>query len=559
MSNFSIEKALSSESYAQKCWENYYYGGNTMNIDNVSINQINDNYKGVLQKWKIEASEDQNSYEITDDNSFQENTRKASNESIGNAVMSAGGVIATEVTQHIVTSNAKTVAYELAEQAAKGIVGKTYQKAGSMLADAATTEAAKFQALNVTNYGIEAAGSSFASTGHISRSINSAAEKFYAENSGDMSQHIFDIHKETQNPSSVVEDGKVWEYRQDARNSMHKAGADAARDKGKSVGAIVGCLTAFATGTKYTIQKPNSEEHEELENLKVKMEENKTNLTNTQTDLGDMNNNLETTVAEVEETNADANSEIEETNEEIETKKERMQTLSEKAETEEGLTESEKAELDNLKIEIGNLNTNIADTTNAAEDEISTINEDIKSQNETLLTESQESTNVVQEMTSYAESFDKATRTMAIVEAASQGLNVASGTKSSVQAFKLAASGSWAFGATSWAYALGAVGAAGAAMSAKGVVDQAKYIKDINGEIDVRESLQSLNTETQEMQEIETENLDEQISNIEELEIDTPSETQTSLPEEVDTTDVDIENDEDDEDNEGKEDKNEEK
>ena len=55
MTTFSLQKALASESYAQKCWQDYYYGGNTMKIDADSIEKINNNYKGIIQNWKAES------------------------------------------------------------------------------------------------------------------------------------------------------------------------------------------------------------------------------------------------------------------------------------------------------------------------------------------------------------------------------------------------------------------------------------------------------------------------------------------------------------------------
>ena len=103
---------------------------------------------------------------------------------------------------------------------------------------------------------------------------------------------------------------------------------------------------------------------------------------------------------------------------------------------------------------------------------------------------------------------------MAIVKAASQGLNAANGTKSAVQAFKLASSGTWAFGATAWAYAVGGMGVAGAAMSTKGVYDQVKYAKHINEEIDVRKDTQSMTVQTQEIKDESVDNLDVAVENV---------------------------------------------
>lgn len=86
-----------------------------------------------------------------------------------------------------------------------------------------------------------------------------------------------------------------------------------------------------------------------------------------------------------------------------------------------------------------------------------------------------------------AASYDKQTQTLAIVEAASQGMNVVSATIASVKAFVAAAA---SLGTNAYAWACGAMGAAAAIMSGIGVGQQIKFAADIGKEIDAREQAQ---------------------------------------------------------------------
>ena len=66
--SFNLSQATSSQSYAYKCWYNYNYGGNTMNISSKDMSEITATWSGQLKNWKATATKDENKYEITDDN-----------------------------------------------------------------------------------------------------------------------------------------------------------------------------------------------------------------------------------------------------------------------------------------------------------------------------------------------------------------------------------------------------------------------------------------------------------------------------------------------------------
>ena len=88
----------------------------------------------------------------------------------------------------------------------------------------------------------------------------------------------------------------------------------------------------------------------------------------------------------------------------------------------------------------------------------------------------------------YSASFDEATHDLVVTEIVSQSLNVAGGLASAASATASALSAG-PFGL--WALAFAAMGLAGAGMSTHGIVQQSKFLGDVNDAIDVRSELQS--------------------------------------------------------------------
>ena len=64
---FDPQKASENKDYAYKCWYNRNYEGNTLRISKVEIQEIEKQWAGQLNNWKLQAeSIDQNGYEISD-------------------------------------------------------------------------------------------------------------------------------------------------------------------------------------------------------------------------------------------------------------------------------------------------------------------------------------------------------------------------------------------------------------------------------------------------------------------------------------------------------------
>ena len=65
--SYNLDNALTSQSYAYKCWYNYNYGNNTMGISASDMGEITQTWSGELSNWRATASDDENAYEIEDD------------------------------------------------------------------------------------------------------------------------------------------------------------------------------------------------------------------------------------------------------------------------------------------------------------------------------------------------------------------------------------------------------------------------------------------------------------------------------------------------------------
>ena len=270
-------------------------------------------------------------------------------------------------------------------------------------------------------------------------------------------------------------------------------------------------------GTAYQAKKPNKIEKEACDELQNSMTDAQASLASAQGDMEDYASNVEELTDEATAQNEDANASIEDDKTEFDMYKASYDALMEKVNSGETLTEDEQNLLKELVPLMQKLGVSIQDTSDEATDIVGTLHEEIGTYQEGY-DDAAATMAEVEGVTDYAEGFDSATRTMCYVEAVSQGLNAASGTQASIKAGTFAASG----GIFAWAWAFVGMGAAGAAMSGFGAVQQGKWAKDVGTEIDMRKETQSLNVDTQAMYD---ENIDVyagQLENVEDLELEIP-------------------------------------
>lgn len=110
--SFNLSKATTSQAYAYKCWYNYNYGGNTMNISSKDMGEITQTWNGELKNWRVTASNDENAYEIGDDDysTAKLNGKESAKDKTGYDG-GKGGMIARGVTDMALSATGATISY----------------------------------------------------------------------------------------------------------------------------------------------------------------------------------------------------------------------------------------------------------------------------------------------------------------------------------------------------------------------------------------------------------------------------------------------------------------
>ena len=308
------------------------------------------------------------------------------------------------------------------------------------------------------------------------------------------------------------------------KNGASEAGKKATQAKGSwSIAAPL----SLALATLYQAKKPNKDEKEACDALQDEMINSQNALYSAQDDMSAAGDEITALSDEAQTYNEDANENIEEQKSEYDTYKASYDVLMEKINAGEPLTESEQElfkELVPLMQELGvGIQTTQEETTEVAEDiydEMGTYQTDYDNAASTV--------GEVQGVTDYAESFDESTRTTCYVEAASQTLNAASGTKAGIQAGISAAA---SFGFNAWAWACAAMGAAAGVMSGLGAAEQFKWAGEVGTEVDMRKDTQGINSTTNDIYDESIEGYEGAMVGVEEMELEMPEDMEN--PEEV--------------------------
>ena len=472
--SFNLNNALTSQSYAYKCWYNYNYCGNTMGIDSKSMSEINQNWSGELANWRATASNDENAYEIEDDDySSAKNRGKEIGKDKTGYDGGKGGMIARDTIElgGAVAGAAMTTAPVVAKTVGN-IVSKTVKKIGAKIA---SKEAAK------------------------------EASKEVAKEAG----------KEAS--KEVAKEG-TKEAAKEAGKEASKKGAEEASKQGTKKAGASAWITAgiaIATTAAYFIKKPNKEQKEACDELQNTM-------TDAQTSLADAQGDMETYAAEVEEKSNEAEEYNNERNDEIEKQKTEFDmyrrsydALMEKVNNGETLTDSEKELLKQLvpvMQELGEtMNDGIDETTEAVGDiydEMGTYQEGYDGAAETM--------GEVEGLTDFAESFDKATQTSCYVQAAAQGLNGANGLTAGGKLCATAGFniGQWIMG--------GAAIAAGTTSLSVGMRQQMEWAGKVGTEIAMREATQDFNASTSEIYDERIADYEGYLGAVDDLELEVP-------------------------------------
>lgn len=455
---FSLSNALESQSYAYKCWYDYNYGKNTMCISSRDMGKITQTWKSELSNWKATALDDENAYEIPDDDFSM--SKLNGRTQAENKTGYDGNNAGSKA--HAIGDASVVVGGEIAKLATKKVV----QKAGEKVADKAIKK--------------------------VGEKTASKATQRFVEKSG----------------------------KQAAKKGVEES-AQASKNASSSIGCIVGCTLGAATAASYWAKKPNKDEKEACDALQDEMVNAQGALNMAQEDMSVADEEVIELSDEAQITNEDANATIEDKKSEYDAYKASYDALMEKVKAGEPLTEDEKALLkeliplmQELGIDIGEIQEDTTDVTGELYDEIGTYQE--------IYDNAAQTVGEVQGLTDYAASFDSSTQTMCYVEGGAQSLNALTTGKASYEAFALASSGTWAFGATAWAYAFGVLGAVGAASSGLAAKQQFEWAGNVGTEIGMRKDAQELNSLTNDIYDERIADYEGYNAIVEDLEIEVP-------------------------------------
>ncbi len=320
-----------------------------------------------------------------------------------------------------------------------------------------------------------------------------------------------------------------------AEKALEKTGAEAVKGAGKK--ALENCGSwsvaaplALANATAYMAKKPNKDQVEACNELQTEMQSAQSTLADTQCEMESMSDEIITLSDEALTYNEEANEEIEEQKTEYDSYFATYTALKEKAASGTPLSDSEKELYKSVVGYLTEMGVLMEETVEDTSDEIGDLYDEIATFQEGY-DATAETMGEIEGLTDFAESFDKATKTMCYVEAISQGINAITGTKAAIKAGAAAAA---SLGFNAWAWACVAMGASAAAMSGIGANQQLKWAGEVGAEIEMREATQDLHSETMD---IYTENIDAYdgyMQGIEELELEIPDEIEppeeTELP-----------------------------
>lgn len=450
---------INSESYCRRAYLNYHCYGNTMGITAEEMGQITQTWSSKISSWQNSVSSDETEYEF-DDSDYSNYKAKG-------------------------------------ENSAKDATGYDGNNGGSVahtVGDAASS---------ITGAGITIAGKVAAKTGGglAGTSLAKAAGQQAAIKAGQ---------------GGVGAGGKVY-----LTEAGKATAAEGTKQAGKAAGFIIGCVMGAITAAAYWIKKPNKEEKEACDVLLTEMGTAQGTLSETQDDMANMANEIMELSDEANSSNEDANSEIEEKKSEYDMYMRTYEALKAKVDSGEALSESEKSLYKSIVGYLEETGSSIDEISEEATDTVSDLYGEIEGY-QSGYDDAAAKMAEVEGLTDFAASFDKTTRVMCYVEGAAQTLNAASSAYSAYEAAAFAASGTWAFGATAWAWAFAAVGLAAAASSGVSAGQQFKWGGEIGNEIEAREATQDLNTGTMDMYDEELDGFAGALEGVEDLELAIP-------------------------------------
>ena len=460
---FDADKARYSRSYAYECWYNIEYEENSLGITTDEYQIIKDNWSTQMKIWANNLeSVDQNEWDISDD-AFDEELDACLGEGVtvtgkvaGNKKFAEGHNKGVEETKTAISfdgdmSNNKGKVALGGASSAVSVAAGGFSIAASISANAASAAAASAaQTAATATMNATIANNAAAAAGFKNVALNNSAA--VASNNANQAKKAAQAAAETAKKAEKLSKALCY----------------------------VGCTIALAVGTLYEVTKPNKDAYLALMDLKDLMDKSDKSIQQDIMALDTLGEEATTKASEAEEEEQEKQQALND--------KTKLLILARAVEIElqnrmnagEPISEADyskflisKSQIEQLAIEVSMMSQELGVIREEKRAEINDLNGEYDTKAMNIATAIGQA--------DFAASFDEATRNLAIVEAITQGLNVASGGYNAVKAFMTGP----------WGIAFGVMGLAGAGMSLHGVIEQSTFANHTKDEIGVREKLQT--------------------------------------------------------------------
>lgn len=483
---------------AEQIYIDYHCYGNRLHTSADTMGEIVYLYHDKLPEWQAKVNKDDNQYEF-DDSDFEnwkaDGEQKAKNATgYENSTADKAGDcahVAGDIASAALGVGFQVAAYTgkiTAEGLAKGMVNmgtKTLAK-----------EVAKETAKEVTTETVK----------ETTRELTKTVTK-----------------KGTEKVLSTTTEKTVQKGTEEAvKTTTTELTSEGAKGVGDAVGFIIGCTLGAATAAAYWAKQPNKEGKEACDKLFNEL------LPEQNGELAASQSEMESMAGSIQEAQDEAITVQEQAAQEIEDKKTKYDaaararaSVKSKASSGANVTTSDKSTYKSASVLMAQAGAEIEGLQGATSKTLGGIQSDMETYQEGYDTIA-ENIATTQGITDYAEGLDKMTQIMCYVEGGVQTLNAASSAYAAYEAGAFAASGTWAFGATAWAWAFVALGGAGAIASIFAAKDQFKWAGEVGNEITMRERTQGFNDQTLGIYEAEIDNYEIALSGVSELELEKP-------------------------------------
>jgi len=457
----NLTQALNSESYAKKCWINYYYQNNSMGITAVEMGKIAGAWSDYLGSWKTYAETDHTRYDI-DDSDYDDAVKAGRDEAKSYNKGSKGWQITRTSVDGVVAVGGNTIGKKWVNNNTSDIeVLKVKQDGGKV----------KYKEVKPNN-GCDK---------KIYESTTTESNYVYKNDDGNLVK--------CNNNGDPINEGTPGSEETVANKNEVKTDQ-------WDIGLLIACAFDVATAAMYRISKPNHKQKDAVDTYAENMGDLQNTTCSTQDKLISMDEELINYSDEAASTAENANTDMSDARTLYQFHADTIEYF-EKAKTAGHNFTQDEIDLYQESVRyMAELNEEVGTTQEEAESTVQEIHEDMKGYEDDF-DASAEDIGYVEGFTEEASKVDESTQVQCYIEGVSQGINAAGAAKDGYEAITFGASTSGlSFGATAAYIAAGGLAVLAGISDGFAAAEQFKWASETGDEIDARKGTQDLNAGT---------------------------------------------------------------